>query len=339
MAPKFRGKSDDWLDDQKSLRQSGKKNRQGKGIDAQAEELDLAEGSATVVEVFHKQSRVRPDGSNQEFLCSYRRAQVYQKGDLRERSPVAVGDRVKIQILSPQSGVIEGRCKRANSLARPAPDRHEKSIHIIAANVQVVAVVTSVSEPDFSMGIVDRFFAAAFMEKIPAILIVNKTDLLEAEQGGHGTWRVYQDLGIPVFLVSSKKDTGIDELKAAVLGKTVVFCGHSGVGKSSLLANLIGKVVATTGTVNSYTGKGKHTTTSAVMFHTAGDSRWIDTPGVKEFGLSGVKPEDLAQAYPEFNGLACTQKSCFHFNEENCDAKTLARYPTYRRILESLLEE
>jgi ribosome biogenesis GTPase len=116
-----------------------------------------------------------------------------------------------------------------------------------------------------------------------------------------------------------------------------VFCGHSGVGKSSLLTALLGHELRKAGEVSSVTGKGKHTTSSALLIPHEG-SEWIDTPGVREFGLIGINPGDLRNYYVEFLNVACSERGCLHREEEDCEARSLPRYLSYRRILESLIE-
>src|SRR5207302_1748888 len=129
---------------------------------------------------------------------------------------------------------------------------------------------------------------------------------------------------------------GIHELRERLRDQAVVFCGHSGVGKTSLLRALLMTQVGRVGSVSQVTGKGKHTTTGSVMLEGPGDSRWIDTPGVREFGLAHLLPEALVRFFPELRNLRCAVEGCLHEGEEGCAAMQLPRYPSYRRILESL---
>jgi ribosome biogenesis GTPase len=273
-----------------------------------------------------------------EPLCAYRRAKVIRGAksstDERERSPVAVGDRVRVSTTGSRDGVVEGVCARRNRLARPAPGRDEKNVHVLVANVDCVAVVASAANPEFSPGLVERFVIAAQAEGIPPILCVNKVDLLPAGQAR--PWSIYRELGYEVVECSVRSGVGIVELRARLLDRAVAFCGHSGVGKTSLLRALIGEEIGRVGDVSDATGKGRHTTTGAVLLHGPGRSRWIDTPGVREFGLLGLTPERLREFYPELASLACTQAVCGHLDEPDCQARGLPRYPQYRRILESL---
>ncbi len=302
--PKFRGDSDDWLDQEgtKSKRRggsAGKNKPVGRAID-----LPVEKANAVVAEIFPNQCRVRMDGSALALLCSYRRAGVVGKSstEVRERTPVAVGDRVFVQSTGSHTGIIEGICLRKNSLSRPAPGREEGSLyHTLAANIDLLVIVVSVCEPNFSSGLVDRFLVAAESEKIPVVIGLTKIDLKVGEET---PWKIYEELGYSVLLLSSKDRTGVTQMMQAIQGKTVVFCGQSGVGKTSLLRVLLddptlGKI----GAVNPTTGKGRHTTTGAVLVGDAHDSRWIDTPGVREFGLTRIPANELSRYFLEMQNI------------------------------------
>ena len=186
----------------------------------------------------------------------------------------------------------------------------------------------------------DRFLIAAEVEKIPVVICITKIDLAEAAgdpaKSGDKPWMIYQELKYDVIEVSSKSRQGISQLSEKILGKTVVFSGQSGVGKTSLLRSLLGTDIGRVGEVNEQTGKGRHTTTGAVLLGGPHKSKWIDTPGIREFGLLNVSAEALSSWFPEFQNLPCTQHACLHLEEEGCAAQTLSRYSSYRRIFDSL---
>lgn len=338
MAPKFRGNEEDWLDDEKGGGRKGSGHKPKKAQLARSTALPLESANATISEVFPKQCRVKMDEDQREILCSYRRAEVVSKGkpDVRERTPVAVGDRVLAKSTSPSSGVIEGLCVRKNYLVRPAPGREANKIHhVLAANVDLLVVVASAQDPIFSVGLVDRFLVAAQIGNIEALLCITKMDLWDS--AGEKPWQIYQKIGYGLYEVCSKSGQGLEQLLSQIKGKTVVFSGHSGVGKTSLLRVLLKSDIGKVGEVNKQTGKGRHTTTGAVLLGGPDHSQWIDTPGIREFGLVNIEPEQLAFGFPEFKGLECSKKGCLHLDEENCAAKELPRYPSYRRILLSVL--
>jgi ribosome biogenesis GTPase len=339
MTPKFRGGSDDWLDEEDSNQREGSAPKKKS---SKAALLPPEEANGTVIEVYPKQARVvldGPDGGS--LLCGYRRAQTIQSNEnVRERSPVAVGDRVLVAKLNPQDGIMEGICTRRNYLARPAPGKEQKKdesiiLHVVAANIDLLVIVASVSSPEFSPGLVDRYIIAAQAAGIPSLICITKTDLLASNSSK--PWQEYQKIGYPLYALSVVAGDGVKELLPELEGKTVVFCGHSGVGKTSLFRKILDQNVGKTGEVSESTGKGRHTTTSSVLYQ-KGDSKWIDTPGIREFGLISVTSENLQTYFPEFKSLACTARGCSHIGVADCLATELFRYPSFLRIHQSLLE-
>lgn len=269
------GADEDWLDDiegQPRPKSSAKKPQAG-----QTKILGQAEGNATVVELFPNQSAVRLDGQAVPVLCGYKMATLAARGEGRERSPVCVGDRVKVE-----NGVIVSRCERRNCLIRTAPNARNPLLHAIVANIDLLVVVAAAREPEFSAGIVERFAAAATAQKIPVVLCVNKTDLLAS--GAPRPWRACAGPGLAVLECSARGGEGTQALAALVRGKTAAFCGNSGVGKTSLLRRLLGdETSGRVDAVSAMTGKGRHTTTGAVLLPGPGGSTWIDTPGIMNF--------------------------------------------------------
>lgn len=296
-------------------------------------ELEPEAANATVAEVYPSLCQALLD-SGERLLCTYRRASLLSDGK-KERSPVAVGDRVQVTPVGATDGVIEGRCSRSNQLSRPAPAREEK-VHVLVANLQRLVIVTSADRPEFSPGIVDRFLVAAHLQGIEPMIVVNKMDLW-SQPAEAAPWRTYQAIGYLVVELSAKQGRGVDPLKESLLDQTAAFCGHSGVGKTSLLRSLLDQDIGRVGQVSEQSGKGRHTTTGAVLLGGPGHSRWMDTPGVKEFGLRGLAPEDLRFHFPEFRELECQRRGCLHLlGDEDCQARALARHAGYLRIYHSL---
>lgn len=284
--------------------------------------------TGTVSEVFPKMANVILDeDESQKILCPYRRGQIVDRdAEWRERSPVAPGDRVRIHAYGSKDGVIEELLPRSNSIIRRAPGREGKIQHTIATNVDFVVITTSLHDPDFSPGLVDRFLIATTVSQIRPILVINKMDL---RVGDEAPWTLYEDLGYRCVPVSTQTGEGVETLREMLAGKTSVFCGHSGVGKTSLLSALFGEVVGRVGEISKATGKGKHTTTVSKLIPVGGGTRFIDTPGIKEFGLIGVDAKDLIQYFPELYELQEKREAYSH----------LPRYESYERIRAALEEE
>lgn len=327
MAAKFRGDSDDWDDDEseRGVRSSGVRPKKSK---PKVSYLSPHLANGTVAEVFPNQCLVIQD-SGLKLACTYRKAKL-PTIELRERAPVAVGDRVRVEVISKTDGVIDGIAERRNMLSRPAPERAMR--HVLVANIDRLAIVASSHDPDFTPGLVDRFLVAALAQGIEPFICVTKMDLYKE---GEGTpWSMYRDLGYSVFETCVLKGQGIEELRTFLKGKLTTFCGHSGVGKTSLLNTIIGSEQRAVGEVSSTTGKGQHTTTGAYLIS---ESKLIDTPGIRAFGLMEIEPETLQQYFIEFKGVNCADSECMHRDEEGCGVKSFPRYSSYRRILESLL--
>lgn len=329
-----------WLDNEQDVHQKTHKRekikKKQKLHNRSASWLKPEEGNATVKEVYKKICRVRFDETGQTLLCPYKRADVFHENfdGFKERTPVAVGDRVKVKVFGSTDGIVEGVCERKNYLVRPAPGREEGMIHVLVTNIDYLVIVCSVMDPEFSPGIIDRFLIASQMAGIEALICVNKIDLNSTDLDP--LWKRYNDIGFQVFEVSAKYEKGVDDLREVINQKKVAFCGHSGVGKTSLIQRLIGQQTGKVGEVSGVTGKGKHTTTGAVLLDGPNESQWIDTPGVKSFGLHKIKASELKEYFLELNQSQCEDENCLHIDEEGCQAKEHFRYASYLRIYESL---
>lgn len=331
----------DWLDDEdesSGLRSQDRK--QGKNKKPPVDFLDPTEANAKVVEVFPGQAQVELDDTKARINCSYRKAKLPTQV-IQERAPVAVGDRVLVEVLSPQSGVICGVGRRQNALIRPTPEK--ETPHVITTNIDCITIVVSIREPDFSIGIVDRFLVATYRLGITPVICVTKMDLLNGpeKEEFQQIEEIYGALGIKCFALSKlDKGDSLESLKLFLQGQRVVFCGHSGVGKTTLLNRLIGAAGASrkTGEVNAVTGKGKHTTTGAYMIP---DTNWVDTPGIRAFGFIGLPALEVLSFFPELQKLTCTAKGCFHRKFEQAEGLCMAtedlpRLKSYQNIVESL---
>lgn len=269
--------------------------------------------------------------------------------DISSTNPIAVGDTV---IFEPEggdlnNGLISSIADRHNYIVRVSPhNQHQK--HIVAANIDVALLIASIAEPRTSTGFIDRFLLTAEAYHIPAILVINKTDLLKPKHRDLlAHWqKIYTDAGYEVFPVSALDLTSLDPLHHRIKDKTTLFSGHSGVGKSTLINLLIPGMTLRTQSVSGWSGKGQHTTTFAEMFDLPGGGRIIDTPGVKEFGLIDFGQEDLGHYFPEIRKYMpeCRFNNCRHINEPGCAVKQAVangliadeRYHSYLAILHTI---
>ena len=319
---------EEWVEGIKvpARRKYAKRLREGR-----ATELPAQEGNATVAELFPNQCAVRLDGEAERRLAGYRLSGLSIEGAARERSPVCVGDRVRVE-----AGVIVGRCARRNRLVRSAPNSRDPLLHAIVANVDCLVVVAAAREPEFASGIVDRFLVAAHSQGIATVLCVNKTDLLPP--GAKKTWLHYPEAGAALLEACARSGEGVATLAVLLRGKTAVFCGHSGVGKTSLLRRLMkDETFGRIGEISGGTGMGRHTTTGAVLLPVADGSTWIDTPGIMNFTLVGVDRAGLLEHFPELaRAAAHCPADCAHDQEPGCALRALPRWRSYRQILSSL---
>jgi ribosome biogenesis GTPase / thiamine phosphate phosphatase len=281
----------------------------------------------TVSELYPKQCKVLVDDSHDFILCSYKRsALIPRDSEIRERSPVAPGDRVAIERSGTNDGVVMELLPRKNALQRRAPDKEGPVVHTIAANVDLLCIVMSAVDPEFNAGLLDRYWVAAIAEDIPAILVLTKLDLDPEGRTTHEA-NLYRGLNLPIYPVSiDSTSDDLASLQKELMQRTVVFCGQSGVGKTSILSKLSGRDVGRIGEVSAATGKGRHTTTTSRIIPIDTKTLWIDTPGVREFALSEVDPDKLIYCYPEIESLP------------RDEWPTAPRYESYVRLKASIEE-
>jgi len=269
--------------------------------------------------------------------------------EISSTNPIAVGDTVTFDIEDDRvkNGIIREVSDRHNYIVRISPHNPNQK-HIIAANIDLALLVASVAHPRTSTGFIDRFLITAEAYHIPAILVVNKTDLLKTKHEDTLThWQeIYGKAGYEVYPVAATDRSTLAQLEARIKNNTTLFSGHSGVGKSTLINQFIPGIDIKTKTVSGWSGKGQHTTTFAEMFDLPGGGRIIDTPGIKEFGLIDVEREELSQYFPEMRAVMkhCKFNNCLHINEPGCAVKQAVvdkripenRYVSYVAILESI---
>lgn len=276
---------------------------------------------------------------------------VLKIDDITSTNPVAVGDKVNIEIENETEGtaIINEILPRHNYINRQSP-RFKHQHHIVAANLDQSILVATLKEPKTSQGFIDRFLVACEMYHVAAFIVFNKSDLYKTKElEKYEQWKtMYETVGYKVLLVSADKNEGIEQLNSILNNKISLLSGHSGVGKSSLLNVLMPGMNRKVQDVSGWSGKGQHTTTFAEMFDLPGGGSIIDTPGMREFGLVDIEKSELSHYFPEMRDRlnGCQFNNCMHINEPDCAIKQAVRqgeifedrYVSYVNILESIEE-
>jgi len=245
-------------------------------------------------------------------------------------------------------GIVDAVHERTSVLTRP--DFYD-GVKPIAANIDQIIIVSAIL-PELSLNIIDRYLVACETLEVEPLLVLNKTDLLD-EAGlafVNEQMDIYRKIGYRVLLVSSYQDEGLKPLEEALIDRTSIFAGQSGVGKSSLLNNLLGlkddRILVNDVSDNS--GLGQHTTTASRLYHFPGGGEVIDSPGVREFGLWHLEPEQITRGFIEFHDYLghCKFRDCKHGSDPGCAIREAVergdiaetRFDNYHRILESMAE-
>ena len=262
---------------------------------------------------------------------------------IRSTNPVAVGDRV---IVGEGNWIVEIEDRR-NYIIRKSINLSKQS-HIIAANVDQALLVVTVANPQTSTTFIDRFLASAEAYRVPVILVFNKSDLLSDDERHYQQMLItlYETIGYECHAVSAKKGVGIDELRPMFDGKVTLLSGNSGVGKSTLINQLVPGVNLRTAEISDAHNTGQHTTTFSEMIplNNSLTSWLIDTPGIKGFGTFDIEPEELTSYFKEIFHFSkdCRFSNCTHTHEPGCavlkalDDHLIAasRYQSYLSMLE-----
>lgn len=285
------------------------------------------------------------DGAQYRVLTSVGEVRAILRGKAKRDQPqVVVGDRVQLEDES-QGGLfgITGSEPRRSVLERRIP--LGRGTRTVVANIDRVFVVTASTAPAPIPSLIDRLLVVAEANDLPAVLIVNKIDL----DPGTDLLARYRSAGYEVLPMAVKAGTGVEVLREQLAGRESVVTGASGVGKSSLLNALQPGLVLRTGVISEKVGRGKQTTTGAVMVPLASGGFLVDTPGFSEVGLWGLEPRGLAHCFPEFRERLdrCRFPDCTHTHEPGCAVQAGAdegaihpdRLASYRLLLQEIHEE
>ncbi|MGJ8744254.1 ribosome small subunit-dependent GTPase A [Polaribacter sp.] len=272
--------------------------------------------------------------------------------DIKSTNPIAVGDNVVFDIEKKgdeQIGIIKTILDRDNYIVRKSVNL-SKQIHIIAANIDQVFLLITINNPPTFTTFIDRFLVAARAYRIDVILVFNKIDAYEIEERAEILYLkdIYEAIGYRCVEVSSTQNINVSTIKEMMLGKTSMFVGHSGVGKTTLVNAIDASLDLKTKQISEQHKQGQHTTTFAEMFdlniENSQDARIIDTPGIKGFGVVDIDKYELGDYFPEFFALKehCKFNNCIHTKEPNCAVKdalekeevSWSRYKSYLQILE-----
>lgn len=291
------------------------------------------EFTARVVESFGRRAIVRTaDGERLPAELFGKRLAIVCGDEVHVRMPrpvaAAAGDGPRIVSVQPRRTLLQ----RTDSRGRNEP---------LASNLTLLAIVVA-PEPQTDPYMVDRYLAGAAYAHIDGAIIVNKSDLSASSTLAESI-EEYRRAGYPVLTVSALNSQAIDDLRTFLKGKTTMFAGQSGVGKSTLTNALIPDLERQTRTLSDSTGEGRHTTVSTALFRLPGGGELIDSPGVRDFAPALVSDALVQRGWPEIVAAAphCRFANCLHLREPGCaviagiDAGTVSarRYESYKRLL------
>lgn len=267
---------------------------------------------------------------------------------IRTTNPVSVGDRVEI-LQNSDVAFITAIEPRRNYIIRRASNLSKES-HIIASNLDQSFLVVTLKDPVTATTFIDRFLATAEAYRIPTTLVINKIDLFDEEDAEYAdaVKYLYESIGYKVLMVSTLTGEGIENLREMLPGKTSLFSGNSGVGKSSIINTIIPDLNLKTASISNTHHTGMHTTTFSEMYELENGGYIIDTPGIKGFGTIDFDAAEVAHFFPEIFEIShdCKYNNCTHTHEPGCAVRKAvedsliseSRYASYLSILEDKTE-
>ena len=266
---------------------------------------------------------------------------------IKSTNPVAVGDQVRFEVETigdDTIGIINEIEDRKNYIIRKSVNL-SKQTHIIAANLDQVFLLVTLNNPPTYPVFIDRFLITAEAYEIPVVLLFNKVDTYAPEELDEIKFlaALYRNIGYTCLGISAATGKNVDKVKEMMIGKTSMFSGHSGVGKSTLVNALEPELDIKTKQISQQHAQGQHTTTFAEMFDLSFNARIIDTPGIKGFGIVDMEKEEIGDYFPEFFELKqdCKFNNCIHVDEPKCAVKdsletgdiAWSRYNSYLQMI------
>ena len=264
---------------------------------------------------------------------------------IRSTNPVAVGDHVEIVTNQEGTAFITAIDDRRNYIIRKSQNLSKQS-HILAANVDQAFLIVTVSHPQTSTTFIDRFLASAEAYSVPVVLVFNKCDILNEEEKHYQKMmmELYRTIGYDCFEIAAKSGEGVDELRKILPGKITLLSGNSGVGKSTLINQILPGANLRTAEISDAHDTGMHTTTFSEMLEIPGRGYIIDTPGIKGFGTFDMEPGELTSYFREIFNFSkdCRFNNCTHTHEPGCAVLkaveehyiSASRYQSYLSMLE-----
>lgn len=266
---------------------------------------------------------------------------------IKSTNPVAVGDQVRFEVETigdDTIGIINEIEDRKNYIIRKSVNL-SKQTHIIASNLDQVFLLVTLNNPPTYPVFIDRFLITAEAYEIPVVLLFNKVDTYAPEELDEIKFlaALYRNIGYTCLGISAATGKNVDKVKEMMIGKTSMFSGHSGVGKSTLVNALEPELDIKTKQISQQHAQGQHTTTFAEMFDLSFNARIIDTPGIKGFGIVDMEKEEIGDYFPEFFELKqdCKFNNCIHVDEPKCAVKDAletgdiawSRYNSYLQMI------
>lgn len=273
----------------------------------------------------------------------------FRMKEIRTTNPIAVGDKVEFIRNEDGTAMIHSICERLNYIIRRSSNLSKQS-QILASNLDLVALVVTVNYPETSTVFIDRFLATAEAYRVPACIVFNKIDRFSEEETAYldALMHLYATLDYPVYKISALHAQNIDELVSFLSGKTTLFSGNSGVGKSTLINAIAPQSMAKTAEISSYHNKGMHTTTFSEMYELISGGHIIDTPGIKGFGTIDMEEAEIGHYFKEIFRVSaqCKFANCTHVHEPDCAVLkavknhtiSTSRYQSYLSVLSDCKE-